>query len=92
LNLRPGTNSKQSRKRFVIPGWFQIIEIGFLALTAMVGMGVLGCCCVKFCFGKRRDDDDEEEEDDEEEVTPSWKQNHRLPMSKPGGWTSGLKI
>lgn len=67
-----------------------MIEIGFLALTAITGMGILGCCCLKFCGGKRKEDDDEEEDD--EEITPSWKQSHRLPVSKPGGWTTGLRI
>ena len=61
-------------------------------------MGLLGCCCLKFCGGKKDEDeeDDEEDEDKDEKggYNPdhSWKSNHRAPASKPGGWMTGLQF
>nr|XP_022343822.1 cell wall protein DAN4-like isoform X3 [Crassostrea virginica] len=85
------------RSRFLIPGWFQIIEIGLLALTGVIGMGLLGCCCLKFCGGKKDEDEEDEEDEDEDEKggydpDHSWKSNHRAPASKPGGWMTGLQF
>ena len=93
IDIKPGGR----RSRFLIPGWFQIIEIGLLALTGVIGMGLLGCCCLKFCGGKKDEDEEDEEDEDEDEKggydpDHSWKSNHRAPASKPGGWMTGLQF
>ena len=86
------------RSRILFPGWLKIIEIGLLALTGVIGMGLLGCCCLKFCGGKKDEDEDDDEEEENEDgkggYNPdhSWKTNHRAPASKPGGWMTGLQF
>lgn len=84
-------NNKLSHphSRFSIPGYFQFIEIGLIAITTIVAMGLLGCCCLRFCGGKRSEDDDEDEKKEMEAKTmqPAWKENHRNPVSKPNMWT-----
>ena len=60
-------------------------------------MGLLGCCCLKFCGGKKDEDEEDEEDEDEDEKggydpDHSWKSNHRAPASKPGGWMTGLQF
>ena len=82
------------RSGLLIPGWFQIIEIGLLVLTGVVGIGLLGCCCLKFCGGKKDEDEEDEEEDKKGYYDPdqSWKANQRAPASKPGGWMTGLQF
>lgn len=74
--------------RFSIPGYFQFIEVGLIAITTIVAMGLLGCCCLRFCGGKRSEDDDEDEKEKEaKSIQPAWKENHRSPISKPNRWT-----
>lgn len=84
-------NSKlsHSQSRFSISGYFQFIEVGVIAITVIVGMGLLGCCCLKFCGGKRSEDDDEDKKKEKEakSIQPAWKGNHRNPISKPNRWT-----
>lgn len=88
------TELQKHRSPFLIPGWFQIIEIGLIAITALVGAGLLGCCCFKFCGGKKEEDEDDEEDEDEnndyDAYTSAWKANHRSPVAKPGGWINGF--
>ena len=85
------------RSGLLIPGWFQIIEIGLLVLTGVIGIGLLGCCCLKFCGGKKDEDEEDEEVEDEDkkgsyDPDHSWKTNQRAPASKPGGWMTGLQF
>lgn len=84
-------NNKLSHphSRFSIPGYFQFIEVGLIAITTIVAMGLLGCCCLRFCGGKRSEDDDEDEKKETEakSIQPAWKENHRNPVSKPNRWT-----
>lgn len=85
------TELEKHRSSFLIPGWFQIIEIGLITVTALVGIGLLGCCCFKFCGGKKEEDEDDEDENDDIDVdTSAWKANHRSPVAKPGGWINGF--
>ena len=84
------SNFKQTR--YLLPGYFQYIEIALIAVTAIVAIGLLGCCCFKFCVAKRSEDDDEEETESNKSAEKENRDNSPRPILKSGSWIKGLQF
>lgn len=65
-----------------------------IVIVIFVGIGFVGCCCFKFCGGKKEEDEDDEEDEDENNdydvYILVWKVNYRFLVVKFGGWINGF--
>lgn len=84
------SNFKQTR--YLLPGYFQYIEIALIAVTTIVAIGLLGCCCFKFCAAKRSEDDDEEETENNKPAEKENSDKNSRPILKSGSWIKGLQF
>lgn len=82
------TTIQRHKSPILIPGWFQIIKIGLIAIATLVGIGLVGCCCCKFCGGKKEKDEDEKDEIDAD--TSAGNANHRSPVAQHDGWINSF--
>ena len=55
-------------------------------------MGLLGCCCLKFCGGKKDEDEDDDEEEENEDGKGGYNPDHCIKTRRMDDWFTVLNM